>query len=146
MLILSSSTSVSTKTYFPSPELQDSLSEPFSHPPRANLNPVTPGECQLIHLPSLMAITSISTYQKPVTAGMDEKQRYSYKPKTERHSYWGEKNRDIEVSILPRERGTEDPLNSGEGTEHQLQNQATFCLWKAVSGTIHCRHLISSKV
>lgn len=57
-----------------------------------------------------MAITSMSTYQIYVTAGMDEKQRYSYKPKTERHSYGGEKIVDTVVSTLPREQNISSSL------------------------------------
>lgn len=107
MLILSSSTSAITKTYFPSPGFWDSLSESFSHPPELNLNPITPGKCQLIHLPPLMAVTLISTYQISVTAGMGEKQRYSYKLKTEGHSYWGVKIVTQRFPLSPGNRAPE---------------------------------------
>lgn len=55
---------------------------------------------------------------------MDGKQRYSHKPKTETFIL-RRKKRDTEVSFLPRESGTEEPLNSEEGTEHQLQKKKT---------------------
>lgn len=68
-----------------------------------------------------MAITSISTYQIYVTAGMGEKQRYSYEPKAERHSYWEEK-------IVTQR------FHSPQGTEHQLQRWTTLCLSGGPSG------------
>lgn len=121
LLIFSSSTSTITKTYFPRPGFSDSLTESFFHPPEVNLSPATPGECQLIHLPPLTAITSISTYQKYVTGGTDEKQRYSYKPKPERHLYW-------------REKTVTQQFHSPQGTEYQLQKLSTLCLSGGPSG------------
>lgn len=64
---------------------------------------------------------------------MDEKQRYSYKPKTERHSYREEKIVDTVVSTLPREQSISS------------RNEQPYAYQGVHLGTIYRCYLINSE-